>query len=172
MYLIFQPNTKESKLLKLLGSAATLGSAEGNVLTVEGAAPFHLGLFYIDGAWFADDLSGRGFLLDGQSVTKAQLRVGNILKLSDVVLLVVNDELHVAEEAAAAVHQSSAVKAPSVTAEPVEDGLKSSFEEIREGTQIAVSAGTAAPPYRLHLQIPNTISLHLKNTLILPRVWL
>ena len=61
MQLIFQPNTKESRIIQIKGTAATIGSASENIVCLPTASPYHIGLFYLEGAWFADDISGNGF---------------------------------------------------------------------------------------------------------------
>ena len=93
MQLILQPNTKESKVLLIKGTAATIGSAAENIVCLPGAAPYHATLFFMEGAWFAEDLSGLGFSLDGRMQTRAQLRVGNCLEIGDVKLLIVQDSV-------------------------------------------------------------------------------
>ncbi|MBR5624116.1 hypothetical protein IKW72_03820 [bacterium] len=93
MQLILQPNTKESRVLLIKGTAATIGSAAENILCLPGAAPYHVTLFFLEGAWFAEDLSGQGFLLDGRIAKRAQLRVGNCLEVGSVRLLLVQDSV-------------------------------------------------------------------------------
>ena len=91
MQLIVQPNTKESRVLLIKGTAATVGSAAENIVCLPGAAPYHVTLFYLEGAWFAEDISGLGFLFNGRTVNRAQLRVGNSIELGSVRLLLVQD---------------------------------------------------------------------------------
>ena len=136
MQIIFQPNTPESRVLQIKGTAATVGSASENVLCLPTAAPYHLGLFYIEGAWFANDISGAGFWLDGKEVSKGQLRIGSQLKVGECTLLVVNTGV-MESDGEPVTYQTAADPAPKAEGELV-------AESALNAQEIMLSAGTAA----------------------------
>ncbi|MBR5946256.1 hypothetical protein IKZ80_04140 [bacterium] len=120
MQLIFQPNTKESRILQIKGTAATIGSASENIICLPTAFPYHIGLYYLEGAWFADDISGKGFVLDGKPAATGQLRIGSRLKAGDCTLLVINTDLIENDEKGEVVFQQAENQpAPKVEGELV-----------------------------------------------------
>lgn len=139
MQLIFQPNTKESRIIQIKGTAATIGSASENIVCLPTASPYHIGLFYLEGAWFADDISGNGFTLDGKLVETGQLRIGSRLKAGDFTLLVINTELILenGESGEVVFQQAENQPAPKVEGELVP-------EQIIPHQEVIPSAGTPA----------------------------
>lgn len=139
MQLIFQPNTKESRILQIKGTAATIGSASENIVCLPTASPYHIGLFYLEGAWFADDISGNGFTLDGKLVETGQLRIGSRLKAGDFTLLVINTDLILenGEKTEVVFQQSENQPAPKVEGELV-------AEQVIPRQEVIPSQGTAA----------------------------
>ncbi|MBR5901060.1 outer membrane protein assembly factor BamD [bacterium] len=133
MQLILQPNTKESRVLLIKGTAATIGSASENIVCLPGAAPYHVTLFFLEGAWFAEDLSGQGFLLDGRITKRAQLRVGNCLEIGSVRMLLVQDSVSLEKGALAAGDKITAVEAEELSA----------ADSFSARNEVVVSAGNS-----------------------------